>query len=225
VTCSNANPNFLGVSSNGVARRHGYTLDSPCAGAADQAGSGIGVGQRQSLLELGEHGPDRPCHPGVAVVGLFGQLAAGYLRRVATSPVVAFHAGRRQITERVLNRACSSGGDACDWLAAAVPDGGRVLDLAGGSAPPHPRLPGRECTGVDLSAAELALARRHVAVRLAVCASASALPLARHVTEPRGPFSPELGASSRFGLRDGEPDARFLRMAMCVDGFASTSAS
>jgi hypothetical protein len=29
-------------------------LDSPCAGAVDQAGSGIGVGQRQSFLELGE---------------------------------------------------------------------------------------------------------------------------------------------------------------------------
>ena len=44
--------------------------------------------------------------------------------------------------------------------------GGQVLDLAGGSAPLHPRLPGRECTGVDPSAAELALARRHVAGRL-----------------------------------------------------------
>jgi hypothetical protein len=125
----------------------------------------------------------------------------------------------------VLSRACSSGGDACDWLAAAVPDGGRVLDLAGGCAPLHPRLPGRECTGVDLSAAELALARRHVAGRSVVSASASALPLARHVIEPRGPFSLELGASSGFGLRDGEPGARLLRMALCVDGFTSAWAS
>ncbi len=58
-----------------------------------------------------------------------------------------------------------------------------------------------------------------------VCASASALPLARHVIEPRGPFSLELGASSGFGPRDGEPGARLLRTALCVDGFASTSAS
>lgn len=102
MTCSNANPSFLGVSSNGLQGVMAMRLDSPCAGAVDQAGSGIGVGQRQSLLELGEHDPDRPCHLGVAVVGLFDQLAAGYFRRVATSPVVASTpAGARSRLSRV----------------------------------------------------------------------------------------------------------------------------
>jgi SAM-dependent methyltransferase len=87
-----------------------------------------------------------------------------------------FHAGRPGITEQVLRRARGAGGDPYGWLAAAVPPEGVVLDVACGSAPLWPRLPGRTYVGVDLSAAELAVARRRGPDLLAR-ASATALPL------------------------------------------------
>ena len=91
--------------------------------------------------------------------------------------VAAFHAGRAGITEQVLRRARLDGHDAYDWLAGAVPPAGLVLDVACGSAPMRDRLPGRAYMGVDLSAAELAVARQGGADRLAR-GSATALPLA-----------------------------------------------
>lgn len=92
--------------------------------------------------------------------------------------LAGFHTSRPGITERVLSRACGGdGGDAYDWLAAAVPNGGRVLDLACGSAPVQPRLPDCGYVGIDLSATELSLARRHAAGRL-VRGSVSMLPVA-----------------------------------------------
>ena len=81
--------------------------------------------------------------------------------------VAAFHAGRAGITEQVLRRARLDGRDAYDWLADAVPPAGLVLDVACGSAPMRDRLPGRAYMGVDLSAAELAVARQGGADRLA----------------------------------------------------------
>lgn len=91
--------------------------------------------------------------------------------------LAAFHAGRAGITEHVLRRARLDGRDAYDWLADAVPPAGLVLDVACGSAPLRVRLPGRSYLGVDLSATELAVARRGGADRLAQ-ASATAVPLA-----------------------------------------------
>jgi SAM-dependent methyltransferase len=92
--------------------------------------------------------------------------------------LAGFHTDRPGITERVLSRAGGGDeGDPYDWLAAAVPGGGRVLDLACGSAPVQPRLPGRAYVGIDLSAAELSLARHRAAGRL-VRGSASTLPTA-----------------------------------------------
>ena len=94
-----------------------------------------------------------------------------------SSYLAAFHADRPGGTERVLHRARTSGGDAYDWLAAAVPVGGVVLDVACGSAPLLPVLAAGRYVGVDVSAAELALARRRGA-GLLVRGSATALPLA-----------------------------------------------
>jgi SAM-dependent methyltransferase len=91
--------------------------------------------------------------------------------------VAGFHADRPGVTERVLHRARSSGEDAYDWLAAAAAKGRVVLDLACGSAPLLPVLAAGRHVGVDVSAAELALARRRGA-GLLVRGSASALPLA-----------------------------------------------
>jgi SAM-dependent methyltransferase len=91
--------------------------------------------------------------------------------------LAGFHTDRPGITERVLNQAFAGDCDAYDWLAAAVPDGGRVLDLACGSAPMQPRLPDRGYVGIDLSAGELSLARRRVAGGL-VRGDASMLPVA-----------------------------------------------
>lgn len=90
--------------------------------------------------------------------------------------VAGFHARRPGITEQVLRRALGAAGDPYDWLVAAVPERARVLDVACGNAPLWPRLPGRTCVGVDVSAAELAAARGRGADRL-VRASAGALPL------------------------------------------------
>src|SRR6266704_793357 len=91
--------------------------------------------------------------------------------------VARFHADRAGVTEWVLHRARTGGGDAYDWLAAATTEGRVVLDLACGSAPLLPVLAAGRYVGVDVSAAELALARRRGAGPL-VRGSATALPLA-----------------------------------------------
>ena len=71
--------------------------------------------------------------------------------------LAGFHDERPGITEQVLTRARDARDrDPYDWLAEALPRG-RVLDLACGSAPLADRV--ADHTGVDLSAAELALAR------------------------------------------------------------------
>lgn len=91
--------------------------------------------------------------------------------------LTGFHADRPGITEGVLSRArAASTGDPYDWLLAAVPVGGRVLDVACGNAPLRPRLPDRAYLGVDTSVAGLAAAHRRGAGPL-VCASATALPV------------------------------------------------
>lgn len=66
-----------------------------------------------------------------------------------------FHAGRPGIIEQVLSYAHDSSGDVWDWLAAALPEGGRVLDVGCGSAPLWPRLPDRAYLGLDVAAAQL----------------------------------------------------------------------
>ncbi|MEU8802943.1 class I SAM-dependent methyltransferase [Spirillospora sp. NPDC048819] len=91
--------------------------------------------------------------------------------------VEEFHGERAGITERVLRHSTDRGGDPYDWLLAAVPETGRVLDLACGSAPLWPTLGDRHYVGVDVSAAELTEARRAGAGPL-VRATAFALPLA-----------------------------------------------
>lgn len=91
--------------------------------------------------------------------------------------VEEFHDRHAGITERVLRHSTDHDGDPYDWLLAAVPAAGRVLDLACGSAPLWPRLGDRRYIGVDVSSAELAGARRAGAGPL-VRATASALPLA-----------------------------------------------
>lgn len=75
----------------------------------------------------------------------------------------------------MLARSTSGGLTPYDWLLEAVP-AGRVLDLACGSAPLWPQFVGGPWLGVDLSAAELGLARERGAGPLAV-ASSRALPL------------------------------------------------
>lgn len=95
---------------------------------------------------------------------------AGYL--------AGFHDERAGITERVLTHAHDRGGDnPYDWLLAAVPSRGRVLDLACGSAPLRARQPGRRYLGIDVAPGELARARAGGAGPL-VRASAAALPVA-----------------------------------------------
>lgn len=89
-----------------------------------------------------------------------------------------FHEERAGITEQVLGRAQDAAGDSpYDWLRSAVGEPPRVLDLACGSAPLAAVL-GPGYLGVDVSAAELALARSAHPDRTFVRATASALPLA-----------------------------------------------
>jgi SAM-dependent methyltransferase len=86
--------------------------------------------------------------------------------------LAAFHAERPGITEAVLGRAA---GDPYGWVLEAVPDTGRVVDVACGSGPLASRTGGR-WVGVDRAAEEVALARwRTPAVARA---DATALPLA-----------------------------------------------
>ena len=91
-----------------------------------------------------------------------------------------FHASRPGITEAVLRRSQQTCGgvvtDPYAWLAQAVPERGRVLDLGCGSGPLWLEMPGRDYIGLDSSAAELAAARDAGAVPL-LRASAVAIPL------------------------------------------------
>ncbi|GAB3796531.1 class I SAM-dependent methyltransferase [Humibacter antri] len=88
-----------------------------------------------------------------------------------------FHGQRPGITERILCHSVDpSGSTPYGWLADRIPPAGLVVDVACGSAPLwSSRLNGRYL-GVDVSAAELELARRRGAERLAV-GSADALPV------------------------------------------------
>ncbi len=87
-----------------------------------------------------------------------------------------FHAERPGITEQLLGRTHDDGGRSpYEWVAAAVPPGSTVLDLGCGSAPMAAHLSAGRYLGVDLSAAELAVAAaKGVPV---VRAEATALPL------------------------------------------------
>lgn len=87
-----------------------------------------------------------------------------------------FHADRPGITEELLDRTRDDHGRTpYGWAATAVPPGSVVLDLACGSAPMAEVLGGSRYVGVDLSAAELAVAERRRAP--VVQADATALPL------------------------------------------------
>jgi len=91
--------------------------------------------------------------------------------------VGSFHAAHPGITEAVLRRCRDHGTTPYEWLLAAVPDGGPVLDLACGSAPMWPALCGRPYIGVDTCPAELEAAKQAGAGAL-LRASATRLPLA-----------------------------------------------
>lgn len=76
------------------------------------------------------------------------------------SDVAALHQARPGITEDLLARARDpSGRTPYDWLVAALPGSGTVLDLACGSAPIAPLVGLDRYLGIDRSAAELATAR------------------------------------------------------------------
>ncbi|SER12533.1 class I SAM-dependent methyltransferase [Microlunatus flavus] len=89
-----------------------------------------------------------------------------------------FHAERPGVVEDVLSRSLRSDHNPYRWLARAVSaDAATVVDLASGSGPVARELalPGRTVVGLDLSAAELGLARRRGAGPL-VRADARTLP-------------------------------------------------
>lgn len=89
-----------------------------------------------------------------------------------------FHSRHAGVTEQVLSRSRIGGKEGTDpyrWLASQVDPGGAVLDVACGGAPLHRELGAGEYLGVDVSAAELAVAaQRGVPV---VRADAAHLPL------------------------------------------------
>lgn len=92
--------------------------------------------------------------------------------------LAGFHADRTGVVEDVLSRALRADHSPYRWLARAVSADARiVVDLASGSGPVARELsrPGRTVVGVDLSAAELHLARRRGAGPL-VRADARVLP-------------------------------------------------
>ncbi len=100
----------------------------------------------------------------------------------AWGPYLArFHAERPGITEAVLTRAAADGLDPYGWVLEALPTAGRVVDVACGSGPVAGRVDDRG-VGVDRSAEELALARRHTAHAVAR-ADAAALPVADGLAE------------------------------------------
>jgi len=93
--------------------------------------------------------------------------------------VAAYHTDHPGITETVFDRARDAElGSPHDWLASGVPGpSGAVLDVACGSAPMHDRLQLDSYLGVDLSTAELALARSRGRGPVGV-ADARSLPIA-----------------------------------------------
>lgn len=88
--------------------------------------------------------------------------------------LVDFHAERPGITEEVLAHTTDGAGDPYRWVAGQVPPSARVLDLACGSGPLAPLLPG-PWVGVDVSAAELGRARERGAAPV-LLADGAALP-------------------------------------------------
>ncbi|MBB2504041.1 class I SAM-dependent methyltransferase [Amycolatopsis echigonensis] len=89
--------------------------------------------------------------------------------------LAGFHRDRAGITDEVLRRSHDGGNTPYEWLVAAVPEHGFVLDVACGSAPLWRAVGQRRYLGLDVSAAELAVARRSGAGPL-VRASAAAIP-------------------------------------------------
>lgn len=75
--------------------------------------------------------------------------------------LAGFHQDRPGITERILSRSVDShGATPYEWVTESIPDEGLVVDVACGSAPLwSPQLAGRYL-GIDVSDAELELARR-----------------------------------------------------------------
>ena len=88
----------------------------------------------------------------------------------------AFHGERPGITAEILGRSHADGKTPYQWLVAAVPSTGNVVDVACGNAPLAPLL-GARWTGVDRSLAELASGRSPQARRAAL-GDAAALPFA-----------------------------------------------
>jgi SAM-dependent methyltransferase len=89
--------------------------------------------------------------------------------------LATFHNDRPAITERLLGRASAS---PYQWLVEPLrAEEGPILDLACGSAPTRPLLPGTRWIGLDASAAELRYAAATGRVPL-VRGSAAALPIA-----------------------------------------------
>jgi SAM-dependent methyltransferase len=88
-------------------------------------------------------------------------LEAATPDRAWTTYVARYHEVRAGITETALDHARHPQlGTAHDWLVAGLPGGhGDVLDVACGSAPLRPRLDVNSYLGVDLSMAELDVAR------------------------------------------------------------------
>lgn len=91
--------------------------------------------------------------------------------------LAGFHQNRAGITERILSRSLDAhGATPYDWVARPIPEEGLVVDVACGSAPLwSPRLEGRYL-GIDVSPAELELARGRGAHRVAL-GSAEELPV------------------------------------------------
>ena len=140
--------------------------------------------------------------------------------------LAGFHAERPGITEDLLAGAVDrTGRTAYAWLAELVPPGGRVLDLACGSAPTGELLRTASYLGLDLSHAELRLGAarglrvaRADAVRLpvadaavdvVVCSMAlQLLPLepalaeVRRVLRPGGTFAATVPTSRPMPARD-----------------------
>jgi SAM-dependent methyltransferase len=87
-----------------------------------------------------------------------------------------FHTERAGITEAVLSHSFDGDETPYDWVAAALPPSGTVVDVACGSGPLWAALGSRRWIGTDLSTGELNLARDRGAAPV-VLADATAQPL------------------------------------------------
>jgi hypothetical protein len=117
---------------------------------------------------------DGPTRAGSAVPAAGDDGWDGYL--------AAFHGARPGVTEDVLARASAHDGrDPYDWLAQALPPGGVIVDVAGGSGPLDHRV-GSGWVGLDRSHAELGRAAPIAPGRL-VLADATWLPLGAGVAD------------------------------------------